>query len=212
MNPQVDKYLIDGCMRCKYGGTPQCKVRNWPNELKKLRNIVLACGLTEELKWGVPCYTFQDKNVVMINAFKNFCAINFFTGVLLNNSSHLLEAPGRNSQSARYLKFNNVQDIIRHEAVLKAYIFEAIEIQKVGLKVAFKKNPEPLPEELQHKLTEDPVFKNAFESLSSGRQRGYILYFSQAKQSKSRLARIEKSVPKILHGEGLHDKYKSVKK
>lgn len=208
MNPKIDKYLEDGCMRCKYGATPQCKVHDWQDELKKLRAIVLDCGLIEELKWGVPCYTFEGKNVLMVSALKDCSVISFFKGSLLKDIDKILVKPGENSQAARYAKFTDVKEIEKLEATLKAYIFEAIEIEKAGLEVKFKKNPEPVPDELQEKMDNDPVFKNAFEKLTPGRQRGYILYFSQPKQSKTRESRIEKCTGKILNGEGLHDNYK----
>ena len=208
MNPEVDQYLVDGCMRCKLGGTPECKVNDWREELRILRSIVLDCGLTEELKWGVPCYTFQGKNVLLVSALKEYAALSFFKGVLLRDTNGMLTAPGENSQASRLIKFTNVQEIIEMEATLKAYVYEAIEVEKAGLKVNFKKNPEPIPEELEKKFEEDPVLKTAFEALTPGRQRGYILYFSAPKQSKTRVSRIEKSIGKILNGEGLHDKYK----
>lgn len=207
MNPKIDQYLSEGCGRCPLGGTSGCKVHKWPEELKKLRSIVLDCGLKEELKWGVPCYTYQNKNILIVSAFKEFCTISFFKGSLLNDTKRILVKPGGNSQAARYIKLTHIQEIIENESILKTYIFEAIEVEKAGLKVDFKPNPEPIPDELTQKLDEDPFFKTAFEELTPGRQRGYILYFSKPKQSKTRVARIEKCVPKILNREGLHDKY-----
>ncbi len=212
MNPKVDKYLIDGCMRCPLGGTPECKVHTWPEELDLLRQIVLTSGLTEELKWGAPCYTFEDKNVLMVSAFKDFCCISFFKGSLLKDSKGLLDKPGPNSQATRLFKFTNIEGIQAVEEDIKTYIKEAIEIEKAGLKVNFKKNPEPLPEELEQKFEDDPLLKDAFEALTPGRQRGYILFFSQPKKSETRTARIEKCVPKILNGEGMHDQYKGKRK
>jgi uncharacterized protein YdeI (YjbR/CyaY-like superfamily) len=212
MNPLIDHYLEAGCGRCPLGGTSSCKVHSWTKELEKLRSIVLDCGLSEELKWGVPCYTFQGKNVLMVSAFKGYCALSFFKGALLNNSRKILTAPGKNSQSARVIRFTGLDEIVKLEQTLKALIFESIEVEKAGLKVEFKKNPEPVPDELQKRLDEDSFFKSAFEGLSPGRQRGYILYFSQPKQSKTRFERIEKCIPKILNGEGLNDRYKSGKK
>ncbi len=212
MNPQIDKYLVDGCMRCEYGATSDCKVNDWQEELKTLRMIVLECGLTEELKWGAPCYTVDNKNVLMVSALKDAAVISFFKGVLIEDPHSLLTKPGPNSQSARYVKFTSLDQIIEVEHFLKEYIQAAIEIEKAGLQVEFKKNPEPIPEELQSKMDEDPMFKNAFESLTPGRQRGYIIHFSQPKQPKTRVARIEKFVPNILNGEGMHDKYQSRKK
>jgi uncharacterized protein YdeI (YjbR/CyaY-like superfamily) len=212
MNPKIDNYLTDGCGRCPLGGTPGCKVHSWTEELKKLRKIVLDCGLTEEIKWGVPCYTFQQKNILLVSAFKEYCALSFFKGSLLSDKNNILQKPGENSQAARLFKFTSVQEILEMEAILEAYIFEAIEVEKAGLRVVFKKNPEPIPDELQQKLDEDLFLRTAFEELTPGRQRGYILYFSQPKQSRTRVARIEKCIPKILNGEGLNDRYKPVKK
>ena len=184
MIPEVDKYLIDGCMRCEYGGTPDCKVNDWIEELKTLRMIVLEAGLTEELKWGVPCYTHNKKNVLTVSALKDAATIGFFKGALLEDPHNLLQKPGPNSQSARYIKFASVDQIIEVEHFLKEYIQNAIEVEKAGLQVEFKKNPEPIPDELQQKLDDDPVFKSAFEILTPGRQRGYIIYFSQPKNPK----------------------------
>lgn len=212
MNSKIDLYLEEGCGRCELYRTPNCKVHTWKEELKLLRKFVLDCGLTEELKWGVPCYTFQKKNILIVGAFKEFCSISYLKGVLLNDIHGILQKPGESTQSARLIKFTNVQDIIEIETILKTYIYEAIEVEKAGLKVKFKKSPEPIPEELQEKMNEDPVFKTAFEALTPGRQRGYILHFSQPKQSQTRKSRIEKSTPQILNGVGLNDKYKSMKK
>lgn len=206
MNPLIDDYLSEGCGRCSLGGTPQCKVHQWTDELKLLRNIVLDCGLTEELKWGVPCYTFQNNNVAIVSALKGYSAISFFKGALLQDTHGLLDKPGENTQAARLIKFTNTEDILKMESILKAYLYEAIEVEKVGLTVNFKKNPEPVPEEFQKVLDQQPELKTAFEALTPGRQRGYILYFSAPKQSKTRVSRIEKYSAKILNGEGLHDR------
>ena len=206
MNPKVDHYIVEGCGRCPLGGTPDCKVNNWQEELHQLRRIMLDCGVTEELKWGVPCYTFQKSNIVTVSALKDCCAVGFFKGALLNDVHKLLDKPGEHSQAARVIRFTNVHQIIKNEAILKAYIFEAIEVEKAGLKVTFKKNPEPIPEEFQKKLDENPSLKTAFEALTPGRQRGYILHFSQPKQSKTRVSRIEKCMPRIFEGKGLHDR------
>ncbi|MEM1134359.1 MAG: DUF1801 domain-containing protein [Bacteroidota bacterium] len=207
MNSKVDKYLIEGCGRCPLGGTPNCKVHNWTAELEVLRTIVIDCGLTEKLKWGVPCYTFQNSNVLIVSALKEFCAISFFKGALLGDPKNVLEKPGKNSQAARLIKFTSVEKIKALEANLKTCIYEAIKVEKAGLKVNFKKNPEPIPEGLEKKFEEDPVLKTAFEALTPGRQRGYILYFSAPKQSKIRESRIERSIGKIINGIGLNDKY-----
>ncbi|WP_238857877.1 YdeI/OmpD-associated family protein [Poritiphilus flavus] len=212
MNKSVDNYLIEGCGRCELGGTPDCKVHRWTEELKLLRGIVQDCGLTEECKWGAPCYTYQGKNILMLSALREYCCISFFKGSLLADAKSLLVKPGPNSQAARLFKFVDVGKVKELETNIKAYIFEAIEIEKAGLKVAFKTNPEPLPEELVMKFEEDPVLKTSFEALTPGRQRGYILHFSQPKQSKTKIARIEKCIPMILSGIGLHDKYQSGKR
>ena len=211
MNTTVENYFTEGCGRCPLGGTPDCKVHLWTLELKLLRNLILDCGLTEESKWGNPCYTFRSKNVLMIGAFKKYCCISFFKGALLKDDKNLLVKPGPNSQAARLFKFTNCNEIARIENDIKSYIFEAIEVEKAGLEVSFKKNPEPIPEELQLKFKEDPILQSAFESLTKGRQRGYILHFSQPKLSKTRVSRIEKCIPMILSGIGLHDKYTSRK-
>ncbi len=209
MNKTVDNYLINGCGRCPLGRTPDCKVHQWTEELERLRTITRDCGLTEEAKWGVPCYTFQGKNIALISAFKDHCSISFFKGALLRDTKGLLVKSGPNSQAARLLKFTEIEKIKKLEADIKAYIYEAIEVEKAGLRVNFRKNPEPMPEELKNQFEKDPVLKTAFEALTPGRQRGYILYFSAPKQSKTRNARIEKCIGKILNGEGLHDKYRS---
>ena len=205
-NPQVDPYFIIGCGRCPLGGTPECKVNFWRDELLLLRTILLDCGLVEELKWSMPCYTYKGTNVLILAAFNDFCSINFFKGVLLQDEQNVLELAGENSQSAKLFKFTSVSQVREMEAVLKAYVFEAIEVEKAGLKVAFKKPSElELPAELEQYFAEFPAVKVAFEALTPGRQRGYAIHFSQPKQSKTRTSRIEKCVPKILEGKGMHD-------
>ena len=206
MNPQVDKYLIDGCMRCKYGGTPQCKVHNWREELEMLRQIVLETGLTEEIKWGAPVYTHKGKNIVSVGALKESANIGFFKGVLLTDKHKILQQQG-NLQSDRIIKFTNVKDIEKVKDVLKEYVLEAIEIEESEKKVEFKKNPEPIPNELLEAFEQDPAFKKAFYALTAGRQRGYIIHFSQPKQPQTRIGRIEKYKEQIFNGVGLHDKY-----
>jgi uncharacterized protein YdeI (YjbR/CyaY-like superfamily) len=191
MNPKVDAYLR--------------KAKKWQEEFEKLRMIILPCGLTEELKWGKPCYSFQKSNIVIIQGFKEFCALLFCKGALLNDANGILKKPGENTQAARRIPFTNVREIVEMEPILKAYIHEAIEADKAGLKVNFKKNPEPIPEELQSKLDEIPALKTAFDALTPGRQRAYILYFSAPKQSKTRESRVEKYRKQILNGNGLND-------
>lgn len=206
MNAKIDIYLEDGCGRCSLYKTPQCKVHTWQEELKQLRRIVLEGGLQEDFKWSQPCYTFQKKNILLVTAFKDYATVAFFKGSLLKDPYQILVAPGKNSQAVRQMRFTNVATIFELEPVLKAYISEALELEKKGLKITFKKNPEPIPEELLQKFNKDPEFKNSFEALTTGRQRGYILYFSQPKQSKTRASRIEKCLENILIGKGLHDR------
>jgi uncharacterized protein YdeI (YjbR/CyaY-like superfamily) len=207
MAQSVEEYLRDGCGRCPLGGTPNCKVHRWEAELKKLRALALDCGLNEESKWGVPCYTYRNNNVLIVAAFKEYCSISFFKGALLSDTEGLLDKPGENTQAARLIRFTNVKAIVKAEAVIKAYIHEAIEVEKAGLKVAFKKAEEfNMPEEFQNKLNKMPSLKSAFYALTPGRQKAYLLHFSGAKQSKTRAARIEKCIPDILIGKGLNDK------
>jgi uncharacterized protein YdeI (YjbR/CyaY-like superfamily) len=182
------------------------KAKKWREEFEKLRMIVLDCGLTEELKWGVPCYTFQEKNVVLIHGFKEYCALLFCKGALLKDPKGILIQQTENVQAARQIRFTNVREIVKMETILKAYIHEAIGVEKAGLEVNYKKASEFLvPEEFQNKLDESPALKTAFNTLTPGRQRGYILYFSAPKQSKTREARVEKCMQQILNGKGLND-------
>ncbi|WP_394530375.1 YdeI/OmpD-associated family protein [Priestia aryabhattai] len=192
MNPKVDEFLT--------------KAKKWKEEYETLRKIVLDCELTEDFKWMNPCYTFEEKNIVLMHGFKEYCALLFPKGALLRDSHGILIQQTENVQGARQIRFTNVQEIVEKEAILKAYIYEAIEVEKAGLKVKAKK-PEELiiPEELQHKFDEMPALKTAFTTLTPGRQRAYILHFSAAKQSKTRESRIEKCVPNILNGKGLND-------
>ncbi|WP_258102533.1 YdeI family protein [Marinoscillum sp. MHG1-6] len=178
----------------------------WQPEYNKLREIMLDCGLIEELKWGVPCYTYQKSNVVLIHGFKEYCALLFHKGVLLKDTEDILVQQTENVQSARQLRFTQYQEIVDQESTIKAYVFEAIEVEKAGLKVPLKKTKEfNMPEEFQKALDENTDFRGAFERLTPGRQRGYLLYFSQAKQSKTRESRIEKYWDHILSGKGLND-------
>ena len=192
MNPKVDFYFT--------------KAKKWQEELEQLRMIVLECGLTEELKWGVPCYTSQKSNIVLIHVFKEYCALLFFKGALLNDANGILIQQTKNVQAGRQIRFTNVREIVKMKPVLKDYIYEAIEVEKAGLKVNFKKTTEfIIPEEFQNKLDEIPVLKTAFNALTPGRQRAYILYFSAPKQSKTRESRVEKCMQQILNGNGLND-------
>lgn len=182
------------------------KSEKWREELKLLRTIVLGCHLTEEFKWGVPCYTFEKNNVVLIHTFKEYCALLFVKGALLKDAEGILITQTERTQAGRQVRFTNVQEISEMEPTLKAYIFEAVEIEKAGLTVEFKKTSEfIIPEEFQAKLDELPSLKAAFEALTPGRQRAYLLHFSEPKQSKTRAARVEKHIQRILNGKGLHD-------
>lgn len=190
-NPKVDAYFRE---------------TKWLEECAELRKIVLACDLTEELKWGVPCYTLDDKNVVLIHGFKEYCALLFFNGALMKDPNGILIQQTENVQAGRQIRFTGIKDIVKMKAVLKAYVREAIQVEKAGLKVEYKKTEEfPIPAELRSKFDEIPELKTAFEALTPGRQRGYILHFSDAKQSKTREARIEKHMQHIFEGKGLND-------
>lgn len=192
MNPKVDFYFS--------------KADKWQDEITRLRAIVLGCGLTEELKWGVPTYTFQKSNIVLIHVFKEYCALLFFKGVLLNNADGILIQQTENVQAARQIRFTNVQEITEKETAVKTCIYEAIEVEKAGLKVELKKPEEfTVAEEFQTKLNETAGLQTAFDTLTPGRQRAYLLHFSQPKQSKTRQSRVEKYIPKILDGKGLED-------
>src|SRR5205823_9698728 len=182
------------------------KAKKWKEEFERLRAIVLDSGLSEELKWGKPCYTFQKSNIVLIHGFKDYCALLFFKGALLKDAKGILVQQTENVQAARQIRFTNVRAIVKIEPVLKVYIKEAIEVEKAGLEVNYKKTSEfVIPEEFQNRLVESPALKTAFDALTPGRQRGYILYFSAARQSKTREARVEKCVQHILDGKGLND-------
>ena len=192
MNPKVDLYFS--------------KNEKWQQENEKLRTIVLDCQLTEELKWGVPCYTFQKNNIVLIHDFKEYCALLFLKGALLKDTDNILLQQTANVQSARQIRFTHIQQITELEPVLKAYIYEAVEVENAGLKFEFKKTEDfALAEEFQTKLDENPDLKTAFEALTPGRQRAYMLHFSAPKQSKTRESRIEKAIPHILNGKGIND-------
>jgi uncharacterized protein YdeI (YjbR/CyaY-like superfamily) len=182
------------------------KAKQWQEEFEKLRMIVLDCGLTEGLKWGVPCYTFENSNIVLMHGFKEYCALLFHKGALLKDPVGILVQQTQNVQAARQIRFTTVEEIDEMEHILKAYIQEAIEVEKAGLEVEFKETSEfKVPEEFQTKLDENPALKAAFEALTPGRQRGYLLYFSGAKQSKTREARVKKYTQHILNGKGLND-------
>ena len=192
MNPKVDWFFA--------------KDTKWQKEYEKLRTIILDCGLIEELKWGCPCYTFENTNIVLIHGFKEYCALLFFKGALLSDPNGILIQQTKNVQSARQIRFTNVKEIVKMEKILKAYVYEAIEVERAGLKVKLKKTSEfKIPEEFQKRLNKSTALKKAFDALTPGRQRAYIFYFSQAKQSKTREARVEKYLKQILNGKGIDD-------
>lgn len=192
MNPKVDFYFS--------------KAKQWHEEFVKLRTVVLDCGLTEELKWGCPCYTFEKRNIVLMHGFKEYCALLFFKGALLKDTARILIQQTENVQAARQIRFTSVQQIVKLKAILKAYIHEAIEVEKAGLKVKLKKTTQfKLPAEFKNKLDEIPALKTAFNALTPGRQRAYLLHFSAPKQSQTRESRVEKCMPQILMGKGLND-------
>lgn len=192
MDPKVDKWIR--------------KATKWQEEFEKLRAIILDCGLAEELKWGQACYSFENKNIVLIHGFKEYCALLFFKGALLADPEHILVQQTENVQSARQIRFTNVREIVRMERILNAYIYEAIDVEKSGLKISYKKTADfKIPEEFKNRLHKSPALKTAFDALTPGRQKGYLLYFAAAKQSKTREARIDKYTPQILKGKGLND-------
>ncbi len=192
MNPKVDFYFD--------------KAKQWQEEIRQLRSIVLDCELNEELKWGVPSYTFQKSNIVLIHVFKEYCALLFFKGALLDDVHGILVQQTENTQATRQIRFTSVQEIIALQATVKAHIYEAMEVEKSGLKVQYKQTAEfALSDEFKQKLDENPALKIAFEALTPGRQRGYHLYFSAPKQSKTRISRVEKCMEQILNGKGLDD-------
>ncbi|HXB57926.1 MAG TPA: YdeI family protein [Candidatus Acidoferrales bacterium] len=198
-NPGVDQFLKEA--------------ETWREEFTKLRSIILDCGLSEELKWGKPCYSFQGTNIVLIHGFKEYCAILFTKGALLKDSKGILIQQTENVQAARQVRFTNVSQVVKLVATLKAYIKEAIEAEKAGLKVTYKKTSDfPVPEEFKNQLAQNSALKTAFEALTPGRQRGYLLYFAAPKQSQTRESRIEKCLPLIFDGIGLHDEYALTKK
>ncbi len=207
LNPKVDNYLDVGCGRCPLVGTPDCKVKTWEAELTMLREVVLETELTEDLKWKQPVYTLEGKNILLMSCFKDFAFVDFFKGALLKDPAGVLVAPTKNSQANRQIRFTSVAQVNKLKNVVKAYIAEAIDVEKSGKQIAYKKTDEfDIPEELQVKFNEAPAFKGAFDALTPGRQRGYLLYFAGAKQSKTRISRIEKAIPKIFEGKGWNER------
>ena len=208
LNPKVDLFIADGCGRCDYYATDKCKVRSWQMELQHLRQIMLETGLVEDVKWGVPVYTHQGKNIVIVSALKDCVTFGFFKGVLLSDPKKILEQQGPSVQSARIIRFTAVDQIINLTDTVKEYVKEAVVIEESGVKVEFKKDLEPIPDELNDMFEDLPALRDAFYALTPGKQRGYIIHFSQPKQSASRINRIEKCIDKIMNGEGFHDAYK----
>lgn len=204
MNPEVDLYLQYGCGRCKYYQTPQCKVHHWPSELQLLRKMALSCGLQEDYKWSQPCYTIDGKNVFIVTAFKHYASVAFFKGALLKDPQQLLVKPGERSEATRQLRFTSTQQIEEHREAILAFMLQAIEIEQSGQKLELKRKSEPIPTELLQVFETDLELKHAFNNLSPGRQRGYLIHFNQAKKAKSRLARIEKQRMNILSGKGMN--------
>jgi len=208
MNPKVDQYLEIGCGRCKLVGTPQCKVNSWRHIMVELRKLLLECELTEEIKWSIPCYTFNDGNIVLLTAFKEYCALSFFKGSLMKDEAGLLISQTKNVQGTRQLRFTAIEEVSNNTVLLKAYIKEAIELEKSGAEIETKKVSEyEIPDELNVKLEASPALKTAWEALTPGRKKGYILYFSGARQAKTRAARVAKHEQNIFAGKGLHDRY-----
>jgi uncharacterized protein YdeI (YjbR/CyaY-like superfamily) len=206
MNPKIDQYLIDGCGRCSLYKTPQCKVHSWIEELHLLRSLLLESELTEECKWSMPCYTYQGKNVLILAAFKNWVSINFFKGALLKDEQKLLVEPGENSQAGRYFKFTSIKEVKQYKKQIVAFIKEAIELEKTGKKVALKKPDQlVLPAELIAALNQDEQLNNAFNALTPGRKRSFVLHIESAKQEKTRITRVEKCIPIIISGKGFNE-------
>jgi uncharacterized protein YdeI (YjbR/CyaY-like superfamily) len=209
MTKSPEIYFLEGCGRCSLGGTPDCKVHRWTAELQLLRDIILDCGLEEVAKWGVPCYMHGKANVLVLSALKDAVTVGFMKGALLNQTSHLLVEQAGTENVSRVLRFTSLEQIADNKAEIKALIFQAIEVENLGLKAAPKKSKELIPEELEQAFEQNPSLKEAFYALTPGRQRGYLLHFNQAKQAATRASRIEKCRDKILRGEGIHDQYKN---
>lgn len=204
-NTQVDQFLLEGCMRCSKGATPDCKVHRWTDILEFLRQLLLDTELQEERKWGVPAYTLNGKNVVILGVFKESCVLSFLKGGLLEDSYQILERPGPNSQEGRFIRFTQLSQALEIEGKIKEYLLQAIEVERLGKKSISKPKIPVLPEELHQKFAEHPGLESAFFALTPGRQRGYVIHFSDAKQSATRLNRIEKYLSKIFAGKGMLD-------
>lgn len=211
MNTSADLYFIDGCGRCQFGGTPKCKVNTWREALLHLRELLLSCGLTETCKWGVPCYMHNNKNVLLLTAFKEYAALNFFNGALLTDEKQLLLKAGEHSQAGRLLKVTDAKEIKKNQAAIIKLIKEAMKVEEEGKKVESKANNIELPLELKQTFKDMPQLEKAFYALTPGRQRAYLIYFTGAKQSATRKARIEKYIPEMLKGIGFNEVYKNKK-
>jgi len=211
MNEKIDLYLAEGCGRCSKGGTPNCTVHRWQAILVAMRELALECNLTEELKWSVPCYTVNGKNVLLIHAFMEYCGIMFMKGSLLTDEQNRLHRQTENVTAGRQLRFTTLADFFLQRDVTKAFILEAISLEKAGKKVEKRTEADPVADELLLAFDQHPTFKDAFYALTPGRQRAYLLHFSQPKQPITRTSRIEKCMPMILRGEGLHDAYQKGK-
>lgn len=204
----TETYFAEGCGRCKLGGTPACKVHTWAKELQLLRAVLLDCGLVEESKWGMPCYTYGGHNILILAAFRDCCSVSFFKGALLHDENGLLVRAGENTQASRQLRFTSPEQVTKLEEILRSMVFEAIEVEKAGIKVQLKSADEyEVPDEFRDRMEQMPALKEAFYALTPGRRRAYLMYFSEAKQSKTREARIEKWIPAILNGKGMNDEY-----
>jgi uncharacterized protein YdeI (YjbR/CyaY-like superfamily) len=208
LKPQnADQYIESGCGRCEFGGTPQCKVKAWDEELRLLREILQESGLAEEIKWSAPCYTHAGKNILMLSALKESVVISFFRGAQLKDPGNILEKPGENSRFARYFRFTNIQSITTQKDTLLSYIREAIHLETSDNRVEISNDtPQEYPEELIQIFEVNPDFEEAFAALTPGRQRGYLIHFSSARQSKTKIARIEKCMPKIFTGKGWNER------
>ncbi len=204
-NPQIDQFLLEGCMRCSLGATPACKVLLWTDILEFLRQLILETELQEERKWGVPTYTINGKNVVMLGVLKDSCVLSFIKGQLLTDPKGFLELPGPNSREGRILRFTQLSQATLLENDIRHFLQEAIQVERSGKKSETAPPPQVLPDELLQKFAEHPGLESAFFALTPGRQRGYLIHFSGAKQSPTRLSRIEKCIPKIFEGKGMMD-------
>ncbi len=207
----LDEYYEDGCGRCKYFATENCKVKTWREELRALKSILEKTRLKPELKWSQPTYTYKGKNVLILSAFKDYAFLSFFKGALLKEGKNILVSPGKSSQSSKQLRFTSKVQVEEKEGLILTLIKEAIQIEEEGKKVKTQKIPEAMPEELKEFLRQDPALEKAFNSLSSGKKRSYLIHLGQAKQSSTRISRIQKCIPKIMKGEGFHDAYKKSK-